>query len=488
MSRARSRRTLVAALAPSLAALLAAIAGGCQSYRPDPVDVPRHHAAFLARSAQSAEVRAFAESLAPREFEGAAFDPTDGVSCGEAELIALVFNADLGVARLRAGATKASADNAGLWEDPTLGVDLARILDGTPHPWKAFGNLGLTIPLSGRLEAEKARATAEHAAELERLAQREWETRMELRRAWANWSALRVQLDATREFVGRADQVLGVVDTMERAGEMPRTEARLFRIEKAAKSADLALLESRVREAELGLKRIMGLAPDAPVALVAGAACEPVDRGGDLATRAQSSPVVRVALAEHEVAEKALAREIRAQYPDLELAPGFGREDDMDQVLLGLSVPLPILNANRRGIAEARAQRDITRAGVEAALEGTIAMVRAAEERIDAAARRREAIEREIVPLVDAQYADARELASLGEVNTLVLLESLTRQHDTKRMLIEARAEESLAAIDLAEILGPPSEIKGTHDECAANPSRVQANPPQVQANPDTSN
>jgi hypothetical protein len=59
---------------------------------------------------------------------------------------------------------------------------------------------------------------------------------------------------------------------------------------------------------------------------------------------------------------------------------------------------------------------------------------------------------------VDTQYAEAREVARLGEVNTLILLESLKQQLDAKRQLIAARRDEALAAIDIAEITGPATD------------------------------
>ena len=63
-----------------------------------------------------------------------------------------------------------------------------------------------------------------------------------------------------------------------------------------------------------------------------------------------------------------------------------------------------------------------------------------------------------LVPLVDTQYAEAREVARLGEVNTLILLESLKQQLDAKRQLIAAHRDEALAAIDIAEITGPATD------------------------------
>ncbi len=74
-------------------------------------------------------------------------------------------------------------------------------------------------------------------------------------------------------------------------------------------------------------------------------------------------------MAEYEVAERTFELEIRKQYPDLQIGPGYGLEDGQDQVLMGLSLPLPVLNANRQAIARAEANRSVARASVEAALE-----------------------------------------------------------------------------------------------------------------------
>jgi cobalt-zinc-cadmium efflux system outer membrane protein len=444
------------------ALLLLLAGGGCQQYQPQPLDMPGHHAAFLARLPDSPPVREFAARLQATEPESAAFDPSDGISSREAELLALVYNADLRLARLRAGVTQATAQHAGLWDDPTIGLDLTRIIQSTPEPWKVFTSVGITLPISGRLEIEKQRAGAEHAAELARVAQHEWAVRMSVRRAWSEWSALVTLVSVTREFIDRVQEILPVVETMERAGEMSRTEARLFRIEKATKLAELASLESRTREAQLRLHQLMGLSPDATLTLVASgigpATGDSLPAAGtaSAASLQSRSPAMLVAAAEYQTAEHALELEIRKQYPDLHLSPGYGREDGQDQVTLGLSVPIPMLNGNRQAIAQATARRELARATAEATMEHLLSGVRAAELRFEAAHKRREILEAEIVPLLDAQYADARQLARLGDVNTLVLLESLTRQQEAKLNLIEARKNESVAAVDLQELVGPP--------------------------------
>jgi CRISPR system Cascade subunit CasA len=173
---------------------------------------------------------------------------------------------------------------------------------------------------------------------------------------------------------------------------------------------------------------------------------------------AERSPALALARARHDVAEAQLAEEIRATWPDLELAPGFGEDNGDRQAVLGVGVTLPVLDGNRRGIAEAEANRALARGEAEAVYERLLGDLLAAEERLSAAIARGELLETTLVPLVDTQYAEAREVARLGEVNTLILLESLKQQLDAKRQLIAARRDEALAAIDIAEITGPATD------------------------------
>ena len=157
------------------------------------------------------------------------------------------------------------------------------------------------------------------------------------------------------------------------------------------------------------------------------------------------------------VAEKTLYREIREQYPDLTIGPLA--ELDLGQTLLGfsLSLPIPILNANKQGIAEANAERELAYAAYETEYErlsGTLASTRV---RADTIREQRRFIESTLAPLVDRQIGDAYRLLELGEGGGLVLLESQARVGQTQIQLIEARLAESLALADLAEILGPPT-------------------------------
>ncbi len=460
----------------SIAAMLVAaiLTTACQEYQAKPLDLDAHRGEFLERTTEGPAVAEIAKSIAqdPSSMSAsdATFDLSDGLSLREAEAVAMVFNAQLRIARLRAGVTKATADTAGLWEDPVVGVDIGRILGSSVQPWEAIGGFSLTIPISGRLAIEKERAGAAHVAEIARVAQDEWIVRMSLRRAWCEWSAIEAQLVANAEYLDRLEQILPIVDKLEKAGEMSRSQAQLFKIERASRSSDVNDLRARVAVVELKVRRLVGLSPLATISLQASGigagdleALDPIEsaRGGALQSKLHlTSPLLIVLRAEYEVAERTLALEIRKQYPDLTVGPGYGTQDGLEQFALGLSAPIPILNANTQAIAQAIAERDVSRASAEAAVESLVADIAQAGESLRRARVRSESLTNEIVPLVDAQFADVRQIAQLGEVDTLVLLESLNRQQEAKQSLIDALREEALAEIQLREILGPTIPMK----------------------------
>lgn len=455
------------------AALSALALCACQSYERRPLDLAAHRDAWTARSPHDESVAAFAARLAGHSSaaeQRAPFDPTDGLSLPEAEAVALVYNPDLRLARLRADVALAGARYAGLWEDPVLGVDLERIVKSVDHPWVIGATLGITIPLSGRTSVERDHATAEHRAALARVAEQEWQTRIALRRAWLEWSAQTVRVELARDLLDRIAAVVQIVDRLEQAGELSRIEARVFRAEHASRRADLRDLEAAAAEMQLTLRSLMGLSPRAPLDLVPA----PLLAAAPAETPeiAEISPTLATLRAEYDAAEEALRLEIQKQYPDLVIGPGYGEEDGDGRVLLGLSIPIPLWNRNQRAIAEAAAQRDLARAAFETEYERLSAQLAAARVRLEAATHRRQLLESEAVPLAQTQETEAQRVAALGQVDAPLMLDTLTRLYDVKSALLDARLAEALAALRIEELLGPALAPEAARTEPA--PGDVQ--------------
>jgi cobalt-zinc-cadmium efflux system outer membrane protein len=477
-------KVVIGRLPAGYAAAAMSVAAGCATYEPAPVDLSAHQIQFLERTPDAAvdagggiareAVGRDASTAAPGAIAApdgelpatvgqAVLDASDGLTLEESELVAIVFNAGLRRAREQAGVARAGAENAGLWDDPRIGLQFTRILESVSDPNELFGSFSMTLPISGRLEIEKKRLGLAHAAALARVAQMEWMVRMDVRREWARLVALNTQRESMREFVSLLADVVDVVEAMARDGEIAAIDARLFALERLSANVELHRLDAMCRESELAILHLLGLPPRTAAALLAQTASPPPSESAAEDSRLQQrvlrGPALLVAMAEYEVAESALEEQVRTQYPDLQIGPGYGTQNTDRQVLVGISVPIPILNGNRRGIAESHAAREVARASVELALESAIAAVALRQAQWGAAQRQREIIEGELMPLVELQYAQAREVARLGEVNTLALMEGLKRRNEARMRLIDSVRDEAIAAIDVEEILGPAEQI-----------------------------
>ena len=186
------RRRMWCTTGPILAVLLLP---GCQSYKPAPLDIAGFETSFDSRLINSEPVSDFTRRLHDAgENVPAHFDPADGITYAEGEVLALFYNPDLRIARLEAGVSLATRENAGLWDDPVFGFDGAEIISPS-SPFEYGLMFNLTIPISGRLEVEKERANAAYEAQLRAVADAEWRTRAKLRRQWSIWTAAVEQSD-----------------------------------------------------------------------------------------------------------------------------------------------------------------------------------------------------------------------------------------------------------------------------------------------------
>lgn len=448
----------------AVTALLAIGGTGCQTYKPKPLDLDTHIQAWRGRTPHSEEIAAFVQRLAERGVDEAAFDASDGVALREAEIIALVFNPDLRLARLRAGVALASAEHAGRWDDPVIALDIQRIVESVAEPWVIANTITFTLPISGRLAAAKALAGAEHVVALEQVALEEWQTIQRVRAAWLEWSATRLRRDMTDAHVAQLEQITSAAHRLFEAGEMDRTQSTLFELELARRRNESRRYAGTEREIEAALRGLLGLAPGAPLEFLPALNFEArsASQGDFDAALADASPRLNLRRAEFEAAERVFALEIRKQFPDLALGPGYASDEGQSRLLLGLSAPLPILNANRQAIAVAQAERELARAAFETEYERLVIDLLRAQARHDAAQAIREDLESSIAPLADRQLQDARRLAQAGELDPLVMLESVVRAHDTRLSLIEARLNESQAAVAIEEIMGPPALSNAT--------------------------
>jgi len=434
-----------------------ALLAGCQSYEPRPLEPAAHREGWHARTLEAGSIRDFLVRLEPTlEDRAAEFDPEDGLTMREGQLVALVFNPDLRLARLRVQRETASAEQAGLWKDPTFSIDVLRVTESVPDRWVVTPSLAFTLPTSGRLGAERDLAAAEVRAERQRAREAEWAVWRDVRRVWVAWSAARLRVEETERLVDAMDALVLTAAQLAAAGELPRTEASLFALEQAQRRNQLRRFSGEVAAEEQRLRAKLGLAPEAPVAFVpflGPGEREAEDTALDMSAR---NPTLARLRDEFEATEESLRVEIRKQYPDLTLGPLYEADQGQSRIGFLAGIPLPLWNANRQGIAEARVDREIARAAYETRYESLVGQWAALTARGAALADQRRDMEEVLVPMVDRQLADTLQLMRLGEGTSLVLLESLTRAQETKLELIDTRAAEAVARAEVEYLIGPP--------------------------------
>ncbi|MBX3355318.1 MAG: TolC family protein [Phycisphaeraceae bacterium] len=440
-----------------LIATLLLLPAACASYEPAPLDPEAARQAWLVRSPDDEGVREFARRLAAAHHPSQEFNAADGITLAEAEAIGLVFNRELRVVRRGAGVAQATADFAGLWDDPVLGIEIERIVQSVPNPWIVGAAIGITIPISGRVEALQRRADEALRAELDAIASREWSHRATIRRRWMEWSAQRLREELLRELVREVDAVAISAQRLEAAGVLARVDARLFQVELAGRRAELLLVEAEGRELELLLRDALGLAPEAPVEFVPQVVLEPAtDPTSAREAWLKRNPALRAMRSHYAVAEAALELEVRRQYPDITIGPGYKEDQGDGRVLLGISLPLPLWNRNQQGVAEAFAERDRVREEFYGLLESIESQLEVALVRVEMSRAARLSLDRDLLPLVDLQDAEVRRSAELGRVDPLLLLETLRSRYDARLRVIDTRLAESISSATQDELVGPP--------------------------------
>ena len=433
--------------------VLSLVLAGCQSYKPKALDPATHRAEWFALEPTSQTVGEFAETLGKAIPDRSSYNPDDGLTVSEAEVAALVLNPDLRIARARAGVATVAAEHAGRWGDPELSLDVLKVTSSVPDPWIIGSSLGFTLPVSGRLRVEKARAEAAAHAELDRVAEAEWAMVRDLRRSWVEWSADRLRLRQGEAILDDLEAVAKSANLLAEAGEILPTEAALFGIESVRLRSEVEALRAGVAASRQEILSQIGLSPSASVdlhpAMTAGAS------DGKGRNPEDGNLTLRRLRAEYEVAEQTLRREIRKQFPDIGLGPQGEEDGGQSRVGFVGAIPIPILNSNRGGIAEAKAERELARAAYEAESQRIIGRVAVLRQRLGGIEARRESIHGDLVPLVDRQLSETRRLLQLGEGETLILLESLVRAHEAKLQLIEVERELATTEIEIGHLLGP---------------------------------
>jgi cobalt-zinc-cadmium efflux system membrane fusion protein len=140
--------------------------------------------------------------------------------------------------------------------------------------------------------------------------------------------------------------------------------------------------------------------------------------------------------------------------PSSEGDRGGGRRN---QVVVGLSVPLPIFDTNRGNVAEALSREEKARDDLAAAELQLGADVAQATERLRSARATAQTLQRDALPGAETAYKAATKGFELGKFSFLEALDAQRTLFQVRAQYLLALADAHRAAGELDRLLGPPT-------------------------------
>lgn len=285
--------------------------------------------------------------------------PSGRMSTEQAVNIGLLLNPELNKARLSLAKRLSAAEYAGLWEDPSVSADMERIAGG-PVSARSLAP-SLTLPLTGLPALAKKAQEQYAAADFLQLCADELTYRRSLEE-----KILEVQVAHARLEMMQARQAVLTAEGQQaerllKSGEMDLTDYHIMRRREGDMHQEVQTQETAHLKLHQELMALMGLHPSLAHAEITDELPPrvPAPRPLPSAEELLYAPSVLAQLEGYKATETELRAEIRKQFPELKISPGYLREDGEHKVTLGAEISLPVWNRNRRGIAEAGGERTL---------------------------------------------------------------------------------------------------------------------------------
>ena len=436
--------------------LICLAASSCQRYQAKPLDLQERAARWASYDRDYLQQH-FATTASEQTFNLA-----DGINLAEAESIALFYNPTLQRARLQTLSYKSGAEYAGLWQDPELAVDGAYILEEVDEQLLGGASLSWSLPLSGRSSAAKTLAIAEFDAAKQQVILAEWRLLQELRQQWVLLYTHEQQIALRSSFIIDLEQSIRIAEDLAGAQFLKPQALQALKLEHAQYKQLLLQDRGAYTQQQLLIIHLLGLHPGQSWQLNSHNVEQPALTSID---QPIAHPLIQQHSQQYIIAERALAYEIRKQYPDLSLSLGMGSEDGESRLLFGFGLnPLALWNRNKHGIASARAQRALAGLDAEIALRDLMHRQRQLQLQIQQQDAELQHITQIIQPLADQHIKSIRDSFATGDIDILELIHALKNSFDSRMQTLTTASALRINELALAGLSVPLKQEAASHE------------------------
>ena len=370
-----------------------------------------------------------------------------------AEDLAMRSNADLAVALREWQATEGAVMQGAARPNPEIAV----LLEDTRRATRTTTlQLNQPIELGGKRAARLDAATRGRELAAVELNTRRAEIRASVAGAFFDVLSAQERVRLALDVAALAKRATEVAAKRVAAGKVPPIEETKARVAEANVRVDVSLAQSELRTARRQLAGTWGnSAPYFERADGRIDAPPPLPSADSINVRLAESPHLTRAKIEIQ-RRKSLADVERAKrMPDLTVSLGMMRSEELgrNQVLLGVAIPIPVLDSNRGNHLEALKRTDKARDELTAMQIRMAGDVWNAYERLSAARNEAESLRRDVLPGAQSAYAVATKGFELGKFNFLEVLDAQRTLFEAKSQNLRAIAEAHRANAEIDRLL-----------------------------------
>lgn len=376
------------------------------------------------------------------------------ITLAEAQALALTHNPDLAHARLELQALQGAELQAGARPNPELGV----LLEDTRAATRTTTlQLSQAIELGGKRAARQAAAAQAREQAAVALTARQADVRAAVAAAFFELLGADAQRQLAEAGVKLAHDAAGAADKRLQAGKVPPLEVAKARVAEAQARAELAQALSEGQQARARLAALWGQGPQAVTHAEGGAGALPAQPSeAQLAAWAADAPALQLARLDIARRQALTDGERAKRTPDVTVTVGAKRDAELGrtQAVIGLSLPLPLMDRNQGGLLEALRREDQAREALTAATLSLQADVAAAAERLRASREQARLLADDALPVAQTAFETALKGYELGKFAFLDVLDAQRSLIQLRRQQLQHTADAHRAAADLARLLG----------------------------------
>jgi len=382
-------------------------------------------------------------------------EPVTSLTLDEALKLVLNTNYSLSSARYAASSSEGLVLQARTRPNPILSVELE---DTSRRATRSTTTtLSLPIELGGKRDARIAEAKLARDRIHQKKEQIHADVRAQTMVAFFDVLIAQERVALSTRTVKIARDAYRIADKRVEAGKVPPLDADKAQVAVANAELEAALAANSLESARRSLSMLWGN-PSPQFTKVDAKISTPLDRPilDDLSTALEKSPAVQAARLELERSRAQIQVERSKRYPNIEVSAGVIRNNELgrNQVMLGVSIPLPFFDRNQGNIYEASMLAYKTRDEyLDLKTRLQVQLQQTASE-FDIAKNSALRLESQIMPSANLAFERARRGFEAGKFSFIEVL-------DAQRTLFQARARHLSALSDAYQALAQIDRILG---------------------------